>query len=61
MFDHDWERVGSCLNGPHAWKCKICGEWTRSYDKPDRDATLVDPDNGEEYTGSIKCLLPTGK
>ena len=49
MKNHDWERKGTCLNGPHVWKCRKCGEWTRSYDKPRPDAQLIDPDNGERY------------
>ncbi len=48
--DHDWEQCGTCLNGPHVWRCKTCHEWTRSFDKPKCDAGLIDPDNGEHYS-----------
>ena len=49
---HDWEQKGACLNGPHAWKCTKCGEWTRSYDMPPPDAPFIDPDNGQRYSGN---------
>lgn len=49
---HNWEQIGECLNGPHIWKCRICGEWTRSFKKPEPNAQLIDPDDGEHYTSS---------
>lgn len=53
---HTWGQVGECLNGPHLWKCANCNEWTRSYDRPKRDAMLIDPDRGTVYESSpSKC------
>lgn len=59
MREHNWEQVGQCLNGPHVWRCQNCHEWTRSYDKPDPNCDLIDPDNGERY-GSRPNECPSG-
>ncbi len=56
---HDWEQVTTCLNGPHVWKCKKCGEWTRNYHVPLPNATLIDPDTGRSYADApTLCGLP---
>lgn len=44
-----WEQVSTCLNGPHLWKCTCCSQWTRSFDQPRMDCTLIDPDDGRHY------------
>ncbi len=51
--NHDWKKVTTCLNGPDVYKCNKCGEWTRSSGKPEPDAALKDPENGERYYGNI--------
>lgn len=47
---HNWQQMGTCLNGPNVWQCKACGEWTRSFGQPAFDAQLIDPDTGEKYS-----------
>lgn len=55
-MNHDWEQVSTCMNGPHLWQCKKCKEWTRSYEIPDPNASLIDPENHEVYSFSpTKC------
>ena len=51
--NHNWVQQGTCLNGPHVWRCTKCLEWTRSFDKPNPDTQLIDPDNGERYSAKV--------
>ena len=47
---HQWEQVGSCMNGPNPWRCRKCGNTTRSHVKPPTDHQhYVDLDTGEVY------------
>jgi hypothetical protein len=46
---HDWRQISTCLNGPHVWQCTKCFEWTRSFNKPNPNCDLVDPDDGYRY------------
>lgn len=61
MKPHDWQQVTVCCNGPHVWKCKKCGEWTRSFDKPSSHAQLIDPENGESYSDWRSSYGPEDK
>lgn len=57
-FGHDWERVSACLNGPDLYRCRDCGEWTRSRGEPSVNAPLVDPEDGSRYSGPESLCQP---
>ncbi len=58
--NHTWRQITTCLNGPHVWRCEVCGDFTRSFGKPKPGAILRDPDNGQQY-GSLQTLDPRCK